>query len=112
MIRNYDLLSEREEVVLSILWKYAESGDYAICQDVIETLKTEYNCEYAETTVYTFLKNLIKKGYAEDRKDKGVKYYIPTQKEEYIEKVLRRMNKVFFNDKKNNFIKAIKSIDM
>ncbi len=113
MIRNYDLLSEREEVVLSILWKHAESGNYPICREVIDDLKEEYKCEYAETTVYTFLKNLIKKGYVEDRRDKGVKFYVPIKsKEEYLEKVLERMNKIYFNNNKKDFIKAIKSIDM
>ena len=105
-------LSRREELVLSILWVIEESGNKASCSEVIEKLRDDYGLDYAATTVYTFLTNLAKKGYAGVER-KGINYYFSLcSRDEYTEQVLRRINKVFFNGNKKKFVAKIKSIDM
>lgn len=105
-------LSKREELVLSVLWNIEESGEKAICRDVVKILKDEYDLDFAMTTVYTFLHNLVKKGFVKNEK-KGISYYITLiSKDEYIEKVLCKINRIFFNGNKKKLINTIKSIDM
>ena len=105
-------LAEREELVLSILWKFEEEGKTIICKDVVETLKDEYDLNLADTTVYTFLNKLEQKGYIKKER-KGVNFYTTIKsKDEYLENVLRRINKMYFNGKKKKLIDKIKSMDM
>lgn len=105
-------LPEKEELVLSVLWEIEENGRNVICNDVIKKLKDEYGLDYAKTTVYTFLNNLVKKGYVKNEK-KGVNCYVTIKsKDEYLETVLRRINKIFFNGDKKKLINTIKTIDL
>ena len=46
------------------------------CAQVMEKLKEDYGLIYKDTTVYTFLKNLINKGFVTSEK-KGITYYTP-----------------------------------
>ncbi len=106
------VLSNREEQVMIVLWNIEESGNKAICKDVVKILKDEFDLDFAITTVYTFLQNLVKKGYVKNEK-KGVNCYTPVlSRDEYIEKVLYKINSRFFNGNKKKLINTIKSIDM
>lgn len=58
-------LSKREELVLSALWNIEESGEKAICKDAVKILKEEYDLDFAMTTIYTFLHNLVKKEFVQ-----------------------------------------------
>lgn len=66
-------ISECELVAMKCVW---DAGEPVTCAYVIDKLKTDYQREYAETTVYTFLKNLKTKGFIESYK-KGITYYKP-----------------------------------
>lgn len=91
--------------------EYRRKWRKAICKDVVTILKDKYGLDFAVTTVYTFLNNLVKKGYVKNENE-GINFYISTKsKDEYIKSVLKRINELFFNGNKENLIKTIKSID-
>ena len=64
-------LSECELIVMKCVWD--GNGDIT-CAEVIEKLKTKYGLDYAETTVYTFLKNLKNKGFIETYKNRITRF--------------------------------------
>ena len=62
--------------------------------------------------LFISLNNLVKKGYVKNEK-KGVNCYVTIKsKDEYLETVLRRINKIFFNGDKKKLINTIKTIDL
>ena len=64
----------------------------------MELLKIKYGVEYKDTTVYTYLKNLLKKGYVSCYK-RGVYFYSPLKDEkEYFNSELDKFKKIWFDD--------------
>lgn len=72
-------ISDCELVAMKCVW---DAGEPVTCSYVIEKLKTDFGREYAETTVYTFLKNLKTKGFIESYKN-GITFFKP--KRDFIE---------------------------
>lgn len=66
-------ISECELVAMKCVW---DAEEPVTCAEVIERLKNDFGREYAETTVYTFLKNLKTKGFIDSYK-KGITFYVP-----------------------------------
>lgn len=100
-------LSNRETIVLNILY---DAKEPIHCTEVINTLKSKYGFDYAQTTVYTFLKNLIKKGYVKSEK-KGITFYSPAlDKETVLDNFLTSSAKIWFDGNYNNYAKAVKKL--
>lgn len=44
-----------------------DAGEDVTCAQIKEVLKEKYELDYKDTTVYTFLSNLKKKGFVDSR---------------------------------------------
>lgn len=79
---EYDTISENEWLVMEILWRDGEAKSSVITDELKESKG------WANETVRTFLKRLIKKGVAAASQDKNDKriywYYAVVSKEDYI----------------------------
>ena len=64
-------LSECELIVMKCVW---DGGGDITCSEIVDKLKNKYGLDYAETTVYTFLKNLKKKGFIDTYKDRITRF--------------------------------------
>lgn len=90
---KFSELSECELLTMKCIW---DAGDPISAQEIMEQLKTVYNLDYKDTTVYTFLKYLRKKGFIESFKE-GITYYYPVRDEEdYKNQYLTWMLKFWF----------------
>lgn len=66
-----DKLSNAEKLVMKVIW---DAGCPITCREVIDRLYNNYGRNYADTTVYTFLTNIKKKGYISSQR-KGVNFF-------------------------------------
>lgn len=111
MNRRTTEISQCELTVMKCIWDLkAETGEVT-CAQVMEKLKEDYGLTYKDTTVYTFLKNLINKGFVSSEK-KGITYYTPIRKEEdYRTDLLKQSKKFWFNDSVADFVEAVFKLD-
>lgn len=102
-------LSFREELVMSILWDGGADG--MSCMEVMEQVEKRYGLTYRDTTVYTFLKNLVEKGYAVKKKVRLTVYAPNADKprEEYIRQRTDEMIDIWFDGDKEKLISYLKS---
>ena len=83
-----------------------DAGEPVTCAYVIEKLKTDYGRDYAETTVYTFLKNLKNKGFIETFK-KGITFFKPKRElEEFRGAYIKKMVDFWFDGSVADFLSA------
>lgn len=71
-------LSDCELITMKCLW---DLGEPSTCPEIMEKLRDEFNLNYKDTTVYTFLKNLIAKGFVKARR-RGVTFYSAARSED------------------------------
>lgn len=104
-------ISDCELVAMKCVW---DAGEPVTCAYVIEKLRDDYGRDYAETTVYTFLKNLKAKGFIESFKN-GITYYKPKRElTEFRGSYLNKMVDFWFDGSVSNFLSAlldVKSLD-
>lgn len=87
-----DELSACELTVMKCVWDAPGrvKSDY-----VTEVMREKYGCDYKETTVFTVLRNLRKKGFLQSER-KGVTYFWPARSEqEYCEESLDKQEKMW-----------------
>lgn len=78
-------LSGCEAVVMKIIW---DAGEPVSCRKIMDILEQRYGLCYKDTTVYTFLKKMLEKGFINSYK-KGVTFYLPIKTEhEYTMELL------------------------
>lgn len=100
-------ISECELIVMKCVW---DAGEPVVCSTVIEKLKTDYGINYAETTVYTFLKNLKRKGFIDSYK-KGITFFVPiVDFVEYRNKTIKNFIDFWFDGNKDKFISEVKKL--
>ena len=76
------------------------------CSYVIERLREDYGRDYAETTVYTFLKNLKNKGFIESFK-KGITFFQPKRElVEFRASYITKMIEFWFDGSVADFLAA------
>ena len=80
MNRRTTEISQCELTVMKCIWDLKSE---VTCAQVMEKLKEDYGLIYKDTTVYTFLKNLINKGFVTSEK-KGITYYTPVRSEKIL----------------------------
>ncbi|MBR1815716.1 MAG: BlaI/MecI/CopY family transcriptional regulator [Lachnospiraceae bacterium] len=96
-------LSECELIVMKCVWD--GNGDIT-CAEVIEKLKTKYGLDYAETTVYTFLKNLKNKGFIETYKNRITRFKPIRSEEEYRNEMLKKSIDFWFDGSTSQLVSA------
>lgn len=64
-------LSDCEMMTMKCVWAL---GEPSTCPEIMEKIKEEFGITYKDTTVYTFLKNLIGKGFVQTKR-RGVNFY-------------------------------------
>ncbi|MBO6113664.1 MAG: BlaI/MecI/CopY family transcriptional regulator [Lachnospiraceae bacterium] len=96
-------ISDCELVAMKCVW---DAGEPVPCSYVIEKLKTDYGRDYAETTVYTFLKNLKNKGFVESFK-KGITFFQPKRElTEFRGNYIKKMVDFWFDGSIADFLAA------
>lgn len=61
-----------------------DAGEDVTCAQIKKVLKEKYELDYKDTTVYTLLSNLKKKGFVDSQR-RGVTYYWPIRdRDEYV----------------------------
>ena len=99
-------LSECEVVVMKCIW---DEGDDLTCSRVRHRLKDVYGLDYKDTTVYTFLKNLMEKGFVTCKKN-GINFYSAVRSEEdYREEMLNKVTEFWFDNSLARFASALVS---
>ncbi len=97
-------LSECELITMKCIW---DSPEPITCQQIMEKLRTEYDLEYKDTTVYTFLKNLKDKGFVSSFR-KGVTFYEAIRDEqEYRDEQLKRTRDFWFHGSYSELVSAL-----
>lgn len=97
-------LSECELITMKCIW---DSKEPITCQQIMEKLKTEYDLNYKDTTVYTFLKNLKDKGFVSSFR-KGITFYEAIRDEqEYRNEQLNKAKDFWFNGSYSELVSAL-----
>lgn len=97
-------LSECELITMKCIW---DANKPITCQEIMEKLRTVYRLDYTDTTVYTFLKNLKRKGFVDSYR-KGLTYYLPIRNEqEYRDEQLKQTEKFWFNGSALKMVAAL-----
>lgn len=97
-------LSECELITMKCIW---DAKEPITCQEIMQKLRVEYDLEYKDTTVYTFLKNLKEKGFVSSFR-KGLTYYEPLRDEqEYRDEQLRKTQDFWFDGSSSKLISAL-----
>lgn len=103
MIIEKNELTNCELLTMKILWDAEEA---LTCREIINQL-TRRGFRYADTTVYTFLKNLQQKGFVNSYR-RTVSFYYPTKnKEEYLQTSLLKFCKFWFAGDTQRMIEKI-----
>lgn len=86
-------LSDCELTTMKCIW---DAKEPITAHGIIRQLKKTYGLDYKESTVYTFIKKLKEKGYANSYR-KGVTFYFPIRdEEEYRSVQLNRARDFWF----------------
>ncbi|MBQ9199109.1 MAG: BlaI/MecI/CopY family transcriptional regulator [Lachnospiraceae bacterium] len=97
-------ISDCELVAMKCVW---DADEPVTCSYVIEQLKTVYDRDYAETTVYTFLKNLKTKGFIDSYR-KGITYFVPKRdRNKFRDEQLIKTEKFWFDGSTAELITAL-----
>jgi predicted transcriptional regulator len=106
-------LSECELMIMKCVW---DANKPISCYEIMEQLRIKYGLEYKDTTVYTFLSNLKKKGFVKSFR-KGVTFYEPARDmEEFRDTQIEKMEEFWgieiedaSSGKDRNKIKPVKN---
>jgi predicted transcriptional regulator len=85
-------LSECELITMKCIW---DAEHELSCSEVMDALREQYNLDYKDTTVYTFLKKLKEKGFV-DCYRRGVTWFIPARDQEGYRKDQLRFTRDFW----------------
>ena len=97
-------LSECELITMKCIW---DAQEPITCQQIMEKLKTEYDLNYKDTTVYTFLKNLKDKGFVSSFR-KGITFYEAIRDEqEYRDEQVNKTKDFWFNGSYSELVSAL-----
>lgn len=90
---KFSELSDCELTTMKCIW---DSDEPITAHEIIRQLKKTYGLEYKESTVYTFIKKLKDKGFANSYRN-GVTFYFPIcDEEEYRSTCLKRTRDFWF----------------
>lgn len=101
-------LSEAETFIMKAIWDLGgDKGDVAL-GNLIDTINTDHQKDYARTTIATFLLKLSSKGFVRTYR-KGKLSYIRVLKSEteYRNKLMQGQKKFWFNGSMADMVKAM-----
>ena len=103
-------LSNAEKLVMKVIW---DAKEPVTCREVADTLRINFDHDYADTTVHTFLKNIKNKGFLTKQKNvpnryqqyiKGVNLFEASRdKEGFLKEELKDFIDLWFDGNKNKF---------
>lgn len=100
-------LSDTEKFVLKVIF---DEKRPVTCTEVIDILNRKYGKKYADTTVYTFLKNIRIKGYISIYR-KNVNYYEPCiDRDAFVKSEINNILMLWFDNDKEKMKKFIDMI--
>lgn len=87
-------LSSCEKLIMKIVW---DSEQDVSTQEIMDSLKSKYNKDYARTTVITFVQRLAEKGFVSSYR-KGRVAYVHALRDEHIykESFIRNIEEFWF----------------
>lgn len=104
---SMERLTKQECIIMRVIW---DASDITI-QELKELLTTKCELHYAKSTLMTFLKHLVSKGFIRtERKGKESHIYVRIDKGDYVQQVLNDITDFWFDGDKDAFIHAIKEL--
>lgn len=101
-------LSDCELMTMKCIWDLAEPST---CPEIMEKIKEEFGVTYKDTTVYTFLKNLMGKGFVQTKR-RGVTFYSAARDyEEFRAKQLEESIDFWYGGSASNLIANLCSLE-
>lgn len=101
-------LSEAETFIMKTIWDMGGDNADVALGDLIETINTDYQKDYARTTIATFLLKLSSKGFVRTYR-KGKLSFIRVLKSEveYRNKLMQGQKQFWFNGNAGNMVAAL-----
>ncbi|HCT92383.1 MAG TPA: hypothetical protein DF613_13565 [Lachnospiraceae bacterium] len=101
---RFSELSDCELTTMKCIW---DSAEPVTAHEIIRQLKKNYGLNYKESTVYTFLKKLKDKGFANSYRQ-GVTFYFPIrEEEEYRSLHLNRARDFWFKGSTTEMVREL-----
>ncbi len=95
IIKTWKTPSSSEELLLKCI--YDLGGKNIVVKDVVDVLKNTYQCDYARTTVATFMGRMTERNLLTRRKQGKRSYYdVVPQQEEYVAVKMDEIRDFFF----------------
>lgn len=101
-------LTEAEEKVMKAIW---DSGEEASRLHVVKILEEEYNVNWTETTIATYIIRLTNKHYIQpEKRGKYSRYKILVTENDYVREQLRWMFEYIYNGNREHFLDDVKFV--
>lgn len=97
-------LSECELITMKCIW---DANEPITCQEIMAKLRSTYELDYKDTTVYTFLKNLKEKGFVESYRRGVTFYYAARDEQEYRDGELKKAEDFWFDGSSSKLVSAL-----
>lgn len=98
-------LSNCETLIMKVIWE--AKGDIAV-QDLIARLRDEYDKDYARTTVVTFVRKLVDKGFVSTYRIRKTAYIHPEKDEKrYVEQMMHDETCFWFQGLPSQLLSAV-----
>lgn len=98
-------LSNCEKLIMKIVWDASEDIS---TQEIIDVIRTQYDKDYARTTVVTFLQRLTEKGFVTTYRKGRISYVHPIRDEEqYKDHLLKHIEEFWFKGDVSNLLSAL-----
>lgn len=95
-------LTEAEEKVMKAIW---DSGEEASRYHVVKILVEEYNVNWTEATISTYILKLANKQYIQsEKRGKYSRYKILVTENEYVKEQLQWLFQYIYNGDKEHFL--------
>lgn len=102
---SMERLTKQECVIMRVIWGVSD----ITIQELKELLATKCELHYAKSTLMTFLKHLVSKGFIKTvRKGKESHIYVCIGRSDYVQQVLKDLTDFWFDGDKDAFIQVIK----
>jgi predicted transcriptional regulator len=102
MGKNFEL-TECELLTMKCIW---DAEEPITCSEIVVEMNERFHLNYKDTTVYTFLKKLMDKGFVKSYR-RGVNFYSPARdRDDYRNGQLTFMKDFWFNGSSSDVVAA------
>lgn len=99
-------LSEFELLTMKCIW---DAKDSITCQEIMAKLREEYGVDYQDTTVYTYLKKLTRKGFVSSYRRGVIFFEAIRSEEEYRSEQMEKMKRIWYGGDSKKMVEGILS---